>query len=737
MGEVFKAWDKELERYVALKYLRHDDPELVERLFREARAQARVDHPSVCKVYEVGEEDGRPFIAMQYVDGSLLGEAARAMTLEQKVLVIKQVAEATAAAHAVGLIHRDLKPANIIVSETEDGRLHPYVLDFGIAREQEVSGLTITGQILGTPGYLSPEQARGDFGALDRRTDVFSLGVILYELFGGKTPFAGDSDAELLVNLLEGEPAPLRRLAPNVSRDLETVVMTCLEDRRDRRYQSARELADDLGRFLDGEPVHARPISIVDRLVRRVRRNKATAALALTSAIVVLALIAALIGSWVKYTADLRIERNEALEAWRQAELKEGEANEIADFLYGVFENSDPGSGETATARELLEKSVAKLDRELGGQPIEQARLINVIAETYSKLGLLDEAAQYAIRGYNIRLEELGEEDLAIAESLVTLAGIRMSQYDYESAVQHYREALDIRAHHLGEDDLVVARTKVGLATGLGYLGQLDEADRLNKEGFDVLVAGYDQDHPSVLFALNSRAILLRQMGDMEAAEALYLDLLERTRRIHGAESLEAAQIQNNLAYLMRTRGNYRGAEQYYREAMAIQDRLLERIHPWAIQIRLNLASVLFSLGEFDETELLLREVVEIRRELHPEGHRQIGTSLVIGLGRFLMQQKKYQEAEPVIREGLAIYESTLGADNSNTLIARGSLASCLFALGKDREADRLVTSSLGNLKSQAELPRIARNAIPSLANQLDDVGRGDLATQYRALLEK
>jgi len=274
MGEVYKAWDKGLQRYVALKYLRFDDPELVERLFREARAQARIDHPGVCEVYEVGEEDGRPFIAMQYVEGPQLDEAARDMTLEQKVLIIKQVAEAVSAAHAAGLIHRDLKPANIKIEETDDGRLRPYVLDFGIAREQEVSGLTITGQILGTPGYLSPEQARGDTAALDRRTDVFSLGVILYELLGGRSPFAGDSDAEVLVNLLEGEPLPLRRAAPNVPRDLETVVMTCLEDRRDRRYQSARELAGDLGRFLDGEPIQARPISLISRFVRRSRRTK-------------------------------------------------------------------------------------------------------------------------------------------------------------------------------------------------------------------------------------------------------------------------------------------------------------------------------------------------------------------------------------------------------------------------------------------------------------------------------
>ena len=736
MGEVFKAWDKELERFVALKFLRYDDPELVERLFREARAQARVDHPGVCKVYEVGEENGRPYIAMEYVEGPLLDEAARNMTLDQKVLIVKQVAEAVAAAHAVGLIHRDLKPANIKIGETEDGLLRPYVLDFGIAREQEVSGLTVTGQILGTPGYLSPEQARGDTAALDRRTDVFSLGVILYELLGGKTPFAGDSDAEVLVNLMEAQPTPLRRLAPDVPRDLETVVMTCLEDRRNRRYQSARELADDLGRFLDGEPVQARPISVIGLVVRRARRNKVAATLALVSAVVVLGLVAALVGSWVKYTSDLRRERNEAREARRDAELREGEAREIAVFLRSVFENSSPGRGENTTARELLEKSVEKLNRELGNQPIEKARLVNVIAETYSNLGLYDEAARYAINSFNIRREELGEDHLAVAESLATLAHIRVSEYNFEVASDLYRQALDICRRHLAEDDPLVALLKKGLASSLGYLGQLEEADDLSREALDGLVAAHGNDHPTVLLALAARAIVLRQTGDLEGAESLYVDLLDRQQRVHGPQSPGVAQTLNNLAYLKKTRGDYEGAERSYKEAMEIQNQVLERTHPWSIQVRLNLASATNLQGKHDETEMYLREVVEIRRESHPEGHREIGSALVVGLGRFLVQRQKYAEAEPVLREGVAVYESTLGTDHSNTWIARGSLASCLFGLGKTIEAKRLASGSLDALERREGFTRFERANIPHVARQLDAVGRPDLAARYRVLVE-
>ncbi len=279
MGEVAKAWDPALKRWVALKFFRSDDPDLEERMIREARAQARVDHPNVCPVYEVGRRQGRIFIAMQFIDGRPLDEVTPSLGIEEAAGLVKTVAEAIHASHSVGLIHRDIKPANILVEETPEG-LKPWVVDFGIARERDLPGLSITGQIVGTPGYLSPEQARGEIMTIDRRSDVFSLGIVLFELFSGQKPFAGDCVAEMLVSLLEGEATPLRRVAPHVPRDLETVVMKCLAPNRDHRYSSARSLAEDLGRFLAGEPVEAQRQNVFGRAWRRTRRHPRMAAAA-------------------------------------------------------------------------------------------------------------------------------------------------------------------------------------------------------------------------------------------------------------------------------------------------------------------------------------------------------------------------------------------------------------------------------------------------------------------------
>jgi len=351
MSRVFRAWDPPLRRFVAVKLLRSEDPDLARRFLREAQAQARVEHPNVCKVFEVGEADGHPFIAMQLIEGQSLGEAVAARPLEQKVLLVKQVAEAVQAAHSLGLIHRDLKPGNVMVETTADGRLHPYVVDFGLVRELGAEPLTLAGETMGTPSFMAPEQATGDAARIDRRTDVYGLGATLYALIAGQPPFAGTVPLDILRKVVNEEPTPLRQRVPSLPADLRAIVMKCLEKEPARRYDSARALAEDLGRFLDGRPVLARPTGSLYRLVKLARRHRALVAVA-AAALVAISLTG---GMW------LHARRASA----RQAVLAQRFGQQVEQIESILWRAQSLEVHDIRPTREVLAKALADIERDM------------------------------------------------------------------------------------------------------------------------------------------------------------------------------------------------------------------------------------------------------------------------------------------------------------------------------------------------------------------------------------
>lgn len=282
----FKAWDPPLKKSFAIKFLRDEDPQLGARFIREAQAQALLDHPHVCKVYEAGSVEGVPFIAMQLGEGRPLSALQGELTLEERVLVIRQAAEAAHAAHRLELVHRHMKPSNTMIARGEGAAIYAFVVDFGLIREVGGEALTQTGTALGTPSFIAPEQALGERGRIDRRTDVNGPGASLYEAIAGMPPHSGDTPLEVLLKVAREEPRPLWEVAPWVPRDLATVVMKRLEREPATRYESARALALDLARFLNGEPVFALPPSALTRLARLAWRHRFAVAIGGTAFVV-------------------------------------------------------------------------------------------------------------------------------------------------------------------------------------------------------------------------------------------------------------------------------------------------------------------------------------------------------------------------------------------------------------------------------------------------------------------
>lgn len=738
MGEVARAWDPVLGRRVALKFLRFENPELEERMVREARLQARVHHPNVCPVYEVGRHDGRVFIAMPFIEGETLDRAAAGLAVEERVRLVKTVAEAVHAAHQGGLIHRDLKPANILVERTGEGEFKPWVVDFGVARERDVPGATVTGQVVGTPGYISPEQARGEVSTLDRRSDVFSLGVILYELLGGGRPFAGESDVEVMVSLLHGEPLPLRRRAPNAPRDLETVVMKCLETDRERRYDSARALAEELGRFLAGEPVLARPTGAIAQLRARARRRPVTAALLAAAALAVVGLAAALAVSWVRYTIDLRRERDLARVARAEAEARAREAAEVSEFLIGLFESPNPrmSRGADVTARRILDEGAVRIERDLANQPQTMVRMLNVMAESYRGLGLWAESARLAERALAIAREATDERSLEVADSMDALAQAHANERPAEAS-RLFREVLAIRQQHRGDEDPSVAAAKSSLAWALMSLGELDEAETLVGEALRVLRAEVGENARATLIVKERLASILRRRGDSAGAVRLYAEVLDGRRTSLGADHPDLGAAYNNLALAQRFAGDLAGAEGNYRRSLGLSRRVLGESHPDTLQVMGNLAGVLELSGRSDEALAFLRRRADLRRAARGASDRRLGSDLAMGVGRFLMLKGRYSEAEGAVREAVEVYRVVLGDDHSWTALARGQLAACLFALGGEREARALVGSSLRRLEMLEGLPEHVRVELQRNAEYLRAVGQDAIADRYRSILAR
>ncbi|MEZ6038363.1 MAG: serine/threonine-protein kinase [Planctomycetota bacterium] len=725
MGVVHLARQRSTGRLCALKVIRREllgQDKARQRFRREVEAVSSLEHPGVCTVYEAGEVDGAPFVAMRFVDGRTLADllAERGATgprdLAATLQLFERIALALHAAHEAGVLHRDVKPANIMVDR--DGA--PVVLDFGLARPEQDTGeqLTLSADQLGTPAYMSPEQVAGA-RRVDRRTDVWSLGVTLYEFVAGGHPFAAPTRDQLYQNILAGRCEPLSRCTPQVSRDLGTAVHTAMAIDADRRYETAAAFAEDLRRIRTHEPILARRPTPLQRFARWCRREP------LVASLLAALLIVAAVSVWFAIDADR--SRRAAEQAHRAQTIEATTAGRVTDFLVELFEVADGSSyrGDTVTAREVLDQGFRRIEQELGDEPVVRARLMATMGKVYQYLSAFDRAGALFEQSLQLRRAH-GATPLELAVSVRNLGELKHYMQDYAAADALYRDALAL-LEGAGLGDGAEAATTVDLrGRAQRDLGDLDAAaamqqralsmrrrladnalDLANSHQSAALLSIYKNDGETARDEFEA-AIALRRgalgerssrmaellhglasaqlaLGQLDAARDATQRALELTREVLGDQHIGVGFCLSQLGTIAADTGDLDAARRYLMQAREVFTTTFgPDSREVATQIH-NLGTVELDLKHLDEAERLLQQAYAMRQKALVEGSPELGFSLT-SLGDVAADRGDLRTALQRYRDGYAILAGAMGEDAPRVKRAAASVAGVLDQLG-DLEA--------------------------------------------------
>ena len=751
-GSVFLAEQTDLvRRRVALKIVKlgMDTRDVIARFEAERHALALMDHPNIARVFDAGATDtGRPFFAMEFVPGIKITEYCERhrCTLAERLNLFVQVCHAIQHAHHKGVIHRDIKPSNILIT-LHDGAPVPKVIDFGIAkatqgRLTEETLLTAREQFIGTPAYVSPEQAEGSDRDIDTRSDVYSLGMLLYELLAGRPPFetkqlvAGGltemrrqiRDVDPLrpsAQLQRLEAAPLAQIAHRrqtapadliqaVGGDLDWIVMRCLEKDRARRYQTALGLARDVQRHLAHEPVDASPPSLYYTFRKFARRHRG--ALAAGGAAIVL------------LVATAAISLHLALAARRAEQRAESEAAAARQTI--AFLQNDllaPGSGETPVwdlrLRTVLDRANRSLDGRFADQPLVETSLRETLAATYHALGEYAIEQQHWLRALALRRALHGPEARETLHVMSQLAAAHESMGRYAEAEKLAHAALAVQRRVLGPHDPVTLRSMHRLASIYWNQGRGAESVELHKETFRARTAVLGADHPDTLASMQDMAQANRGFGELTTAAFWGLKVLEAKRGVLGAEHPDTLGAMNSLAMTYRAQGRLADAETLHRQVLAARTRLLGPEHPETLASVTNLAFVHQDQGRLDEAEKLTTQTLEIKRRALGVEHPSTLNSMSI-LGIIQLAQHRLAEAAEAHAAVLAIRQRTLGAEHPDTLISMHYLGATRCAQGDLGAAEPLLRTALDLRR------RVLKPTHPETLRTMEELARLCLALQ-------
>ncbi len=726
MGRVFVGVDDRLGRTVAVKAIhpeRRLEPRARDHFLREARILSQLEHPNICRLYELVEEDGNDYLVLELVRGKSLrellnGSPSRAERLD----IAEQILKALAAAHSMTVVHRDLKPDNIMI--TSDGVVK--VLDFGLARTVAAvdpqaaeataenlsapppsaagtANLTVVGAVKGTPQYMSPEQARGE--PVTAASDMYSLGLILSELFSGRPPYGDDLTRETLRHRAQwGDFSPAAGLDPQLADLVDRLTALRPSDR-----PGATEASERLRR-------------IRERPQRRLRRLIAAA----VATVLTLAAVVSVIGFVEARRAQRQAEASE-----RSALAAMAEAEAVNRFLRNMLASADPDRyGIDVRVVDVLDQAAEDVHQDFADHPLIRAAVLHTLGETYHAVGEFTEAKRHLVDAFEIRRERLGDDhpqtvatlaqlgsvlsdlgDMAAAEpilrdvlevrrrslgdnaetanSLESLARLLQQDRRFEEALELAREALAMRRRVLGEEHTDTFDAERLVARLTFDLGEHDEAERMLRATLDRQRETLGENDPEILSTMATLVVIIFRAGKFEECEALARRVVEGWSAVLGEDHPKTLKAISNLAITLVQLDRHSEAERLLRPNLELQRAALGPAHPDCFSTMRNLATAVRSQGREEEAGEIYRERWEIaRRELGPEHRITLENKSVVAL--LLAQEGRFEESERLYREVLESRSRIFGDDHRATLRTRSYLARMLRQAGREAEADAI-----------------------------------------------